>query len=698
MSASIQEQVAQLNRRVALSYQSGEYERAMSIANEAHELAQIHLGPAHPALAVASNYLAVLNYSMGNFEQAERYLRKALETHYRVLEHGYPRYTPSLGNLAILRADLVRYEATGPIFERVIQNTLNLSEQQRESIAALEDLASLYEVSGSYDAALPLYEQALEMQRKVSGEQEVAAGLENLASLYRVSGNYDAAEHSYEQLLRSMKTQNDETGASHIMEDRRLVGYERLRTRSIAARERGEQGKAQRLLKQSSEIASQVSATRSPEPVSGTLVRYPNLECPARVSRGTRMYLFAQLLLEPPEPEAEAVRVDDDTHDPEESPVVEAVLRAPGFEIEGSNTKDIFVRENEDSDVRFSLIPRRSGEQEVRTDFYQHGRRIVTVRRNVMVEEEHEDRDLPLDPQQQGAPVAELRIQPTVAPPDLELTITLDRNDNRTMYFELHSLKEDLDYHHRRVGECRLTEAPEQKMHEIYDEMNKMARQLPSTADERERAEKRLANYGNDLWKELIPEPLQEHYWRFNSRVESVLVTSDEPWIPWEMVKPFRYDENNEREDADFWCAQFVMTRWLPGPGTADVLHAAITAGSPHRIQDLPSVQEEVAFVEQLSALHHSIKTLGRFTKALEVTDWVENYDFSILHFACHGLFDATVPNNSAIELADGALRPSDIQTRFGGNRRRPLIFINACHGARGGLASPDWGVGQNGS
>ena len=33
--------------------------------------------------------------------------------------------------------------------------------------------------------------------------------------------------------------------------------------------------------------------------------------------------------------------------------------------------------------------------------------------------------------------------------------------------------------------------------------------------------------------------------------------------------------------------------------------------------------------------------------------------------------------------LSDGLLRPSDIQTRFGGKRPRPLIFINACEEAQ---------------
>lgn len=72
--------------------------------------------------------------------------------------------------------------------------------------------------------------------------------------------------------------------------------------------------------------------------------------------------------------------------------------------------------------------------------------------------------------------------------------------------------------------------------------------------------------------------------------------------------------------------------------------------------------------------------------KRSEVLDWLENEEFSILHFACHGKFDANLPNESTIKLSGGALCPSDIQTSFAGERPRPLVFINACHSAKVGF------------
>jgi CHAT domain-containing protein len=69
------------------------------------------------------------------------------------------------------------------------------------------------------------------------------------------------------------------------------------------------------------------------------------------------------------------------------------------------------------------------------------------------------------------------------------------------------------------------------------------------------------------------------------------------------------------------------------------------------------------------------------------VIDLFERGVFNVLHFAAHGSFDAQMPDNSAISLTGGPLRPSDLIARFGGPRARPLIFINACHGARAEFA-----------
>src|SRR5690606_24190069 len=83
-------------------------------------------------------------------------------------------------------------------------------------------------------------------------------------------------------------------------------------------------------------------------------------------------------------------------------------------------------------------------------------------------------------------------------------------------------------------------------------------------------AERRLARLGNQLWDELIPEPLKTEYWNFRTKVKTLLVTSEEPWVPWEMIKPYRFDDQGLPQDDPYWCQQFALSRWLSGQGPAD--------------------------------------------------------------------------------------------------------------------------------
>ncbi len=340
------------------------------------------------------------------------------------------------------------------------------------------------------------------------------------------------------------------------------------------------------------------------------------------------------------------------------------------------------------------------GEQEIGVDFYQHDKYVGTVRRNVLVVEEPVEAQV----QQPDTPVfVELKRSLTVPPPDLELRVIRDRHDGRTLYFELHSIKQELDYHHAKVGQVTLQDSPLEKMQAVYRELSQLAAISPpaqnaggdekralvprtTTQTSPEKAERRLTAVGNRLWNELIPDELKQQYWQFKSKVKSILVTSDEPWVPWEMIKPYRHVNGKEEQDS-FWCQQFAISRWLSGPGTADELPVKIVLPVAPAQINLLSVQEEVTFLGQLTSLRLGIKSVTALSRGLDLEDYIRENEFSILHFACHGMFDDTLPSESAIVLADGPLRPSDLHLYFDQKHPRPLIFINACHGGRVGLS-----------
>jgi hypothetical protein len=424
------------------------------------------------------------------------------------------------------------------------------------------------------------------------------------------------------------------------------------------------------------QAAESVTAATDATPA---LTRYPNLDCQDQVALNQKLSLFVQLLREATSPTMTAITIVD-TGEPAQLPEVEVVLRARGFDIAGGDTRTLPVLRDDDSEERFVLTPRVTGEQQLRVDFYQWGRYIGTVKRNVLVTNAPQAVEI----EQPDAPIAlTIAASQTVPPPDLELRVELDRHDGRTLYFELHATRDDVSYNHADMGKVTLSATPLDKMQTIYAELTQLARAVPATPDAIAEQQRRLARLGNQLWKELFSPELQASYWQWKDRVRTLQITSDEPWIPWEIVKPFRFDASNVRVDEPFLCEGFQLSRWLCGPGPADRLPVQRVRPVAPSSVNLPSVQAELKYLETINQLRPDLVPDVPYNGVSQVIDLFENGAFSILHFAAHGTFDARQPDNSAITLTGGALRPSDIVALFGGARPRPLIFINACHGAR---------------
>jgi len=85
-----------------------------------------------------------------------------------------------------------------------LQKELNL---EIDLAASLNNLAALYESQGRYEQAEPLYLQALELSQRLLGEDHpnVATSLNNLAGLYKSQGRYNEAEPLYLQALELRK-------------------------------------------------------------------------------------------------------------------------------------------------------------------------------------------------------------------------------------------------------------------------------------------------------------------------------------------------------------------------------------------------------------------------------------------------------------------------------------------------------------
>ena len=80
--------------------------------------------------------------------------------------------------------------------------------------SSLNNLANIYESQGRYRKAEPLYMQALELRKRLLGEEhpDVAQSLSNLACLYGSQGRYVDAEPL---LVKALKIYQRRLGSDH---------------------------------------------------------------------------------------------------------------------------------------------------------------------------------------------------------------------------------------------------------------------------------------------------------------------------------------------------------------------------------------------------------------------------------------------------------------------------------------------------
>ena len=114
------------------------------------------------------------------------------------------QYAAAINNLASLYNAQGRYDAAEPLYKQAMEICrVALGEEHADFATSLNNLALLYKAQGRYEAAEPLYKQAMEIRRVALGEEhpDFATSLNNLALLYKAQGRYEAAEPLYTQAM-----------------------------------------------------------------------------------------------------------------------------------------------------------------------------------------------------------------------------------------------------------------------------------------------------------------------------------------------------------------------------------------------------------------------------------------------------------------------------------------------------------------
>lgn len=197
--------------------------------------------------------------------------------------------------------------------------------------------------------------------------------------------------------------------------------------------------------------------------------------------------------------------------------------------------------------------------------------------------------------------------------------------------------------------------------------------------------QRKLEGLGRDLWRELFGNEMRLAYRQFRGSVRSILIYSDEPWIPWEMIKP--YDDQGELIDDDFFAAKFELTRWLSGERSlAGKIQMEAFSCLTSNVE-LPKSEAEEDLIRRLFGLQAQLRDASPQEQSMEaIMRVLQEGGVGLFHLAGHGTFNPSFPNEAGFPLADGSVfRASDlqgpVQTQI--SQDRPLVFLNACRSGR---------------
>jgi CHAT domain-containing protein len=268
---------------------------------------------------------------------------------------------------------------------------------------------------------------------------------------------------------------------------------------------------------------------------------------------------------------------------------------------------------------------------------------------------------------------------PSVAQPDLMLLVVEPMAGTYTMYLTATDPNLQLNF---TSFSFSLQQDPRTFFDTFYTDIEAI---LTSSATPQQKIQ-RLGTKGTYLFEQLLSPQARVAFWAVRSRIRSVHIQSQEPWVPWELLKPSGDDGTGNIAEAGFLCEDYEVTRWVPGLAYRHDLTMTNVGVVTPPDSGLPAAIPERDQMMSLASPTRQVTAIQAEEVALRQA--LAGGGLDVIHFTGHGIAGATSADRSEIRLQSGSrLRPEDLTGVVANlGTRKPIVFLNACEIGRAGM------------
>lgn len=170
-------------------------------------------------------------------------------------------------------------------------------------------------------------------------------------------------------------------------------------------------------------------------------------------------------------------------------------------------------------------------------------------------------------------------------------------------------------------------------------------------------------------------------------RFDTVQFVTDEPFVPWELMRLADEERAPEVEPA-FISIRHCVGRWLASESSRMSQRIAVTniAVSASDYGNVAAVSKKLPWAARERELltHDPYHARKVSLTSIALKQLLEGGQVQAVHLACHGKMSISAPNSSLLVLEDtpNDLKPLAVarsEVRRGLGRQHPLVFLNAC-------------------